>query len=259
MLTRMRKAFTLVELLVVVGVVAVLIALLMPALSKVRRQAKTVKCAANLRSIGQALTMYTQQYGYYPACYYEDVAIWPPRLRAFTNGEERVFNCPAQDEESEWKERRAGVGDRSASGVFLNFGYAEAEAMITTNTRFSYGYNVWGASQGGSNLADHKGLGFNLYNWPANPTAREIRASRIKVPSLMIAIADSRADGHGDIAISPRLPPSPWVVGDEHQRGANVLFCDGHVQWYLRQELLDEGPLRREVQRMWNSDHLPNP
>src|SRR5687768_10633410 len=65
-----RRAFTLVELLVVVGIIALLVALLMPALSKVRKHAFEVKCAANLRSIGQGLTMYTQQYGFYPGCLY---------------------------------------------------------------------------------------------------------------------------------------------------------------------------------------------
>lgn len=61
-----RKGFTLFELLVVIGIVALLIAVLMAALVKVRKQALEVKCRANLRSIGQALTMYTQVYGYYP-------------------------------------------------------------------------------------------------------------------------------------------------------------------------------------------------
>ena len=61
-----RAGFTLVELLVVVGIIAVLIALLMPALSKVRKHAQEVSCAANLHSIGQALTMYTQQYDRFP-------------------------------------------------------------------------------------------------------------------------------------------------------------------------------------------------
>jgi prepilin-type N-terminal cleavage/methylation domain-containing protein len=53
-----RAAFSLVELLVVIGIIGVLFAILLPSLTRARQQAKTVQCQANLRTIGQFLRIY---------------------------------------------------------------------------------------------------------------------------------------------------------------------------------------------------------
>jgi prepilin-type N-terminal cleavage/methylation domain-containing protein/prepilin-type processing-associated H-X9-DG protein len=59
---RDRHAFTLVELLVVIGIIAVLISVLLPALTKARGRAQTVACLSNLRQITQACVNYTVEY-----------------------------------------------------------------------------------------------------------------------------------------------------------------------------------------------------
>ena len=70
-ITGKRAAFTLVELLVVIGIIAVLIGILLPVISKARKQAVTVTCMANLRGVGQLLHIYASEnknslpYGFY--------------------------------------------------------------------------------------------------------------------------------------------------------------------------------------------------
>ena len=60
--SRQKRAFTLVELLVVIGIIALLVSILLPSLNKAREAAKTLQCLSNLRQFGQANAIYAAQF-----------------------------------------------------------------------------------------------------------------------------------------------------------------------------------------------------
>jgi prepilin-type processing-associated H-X9-DG protein/prepilin-type N-terminal cleavage/methylation domain-containing protein len=260
------RAFTLVELLVVVGIITILIAILLPALGRAREHANRVKCAANLRSIGLAMTMYVQQYRSYPGALFAqaegDGGVWPARLRPFVDGSKDVFHCPSRDERFDWTDT-SPEPLIPAGRFFLQLGYDTGEPVLHQFAHFSYGYNGAGA-EGETDPARQKGLGIEprIPGLTQRFLAGDMPAARVRVPAEMIAVSDSNGDARWDFVISPgRDDPTVWP-GSVHSGGANVLFCDGHVTWYRQDELLINN-LRSLAEapkvRMWNNDHLAFP
>ena len=91
-------AFTLIERLVVIAIIAILASLLFPAIARAKDKGKTTSCASNERQLIMALTMYEQDQRFYPATW--PAPIWYMQLqpylgRSATNKGEGVFVCPS--------------------------------------------------------------------------------------------------------------------------------------------------------------------
>ena len=103
-----RRGFTLIELLVVIAIIALLMGVLMPALARVRTQAKTAGCLMHLRQWGTIFTMYANDYEsrfptwlYIPVNYMENGELkngqqdWVQYMKPYYMGEPKIRFCPA--------------------------------------------------------------------------------------------------------------------------------------------------------------------
>jgi prepilin-type N-terminal cleavage/methylation domain-containing protein/prepilin-type processing-associated H-X9-DG protein len=213
---RRKYAFTLVELLVVTGVIAILLSLLLPTVAGARRSAQRVACLSNLREIGLAFSSYLgQNRDHYPRPAQLNVAkpedwIWWESTRA-PQGKgvvqrllnESILHCPADDPNSH-RQLMGGIGTSLWTDVF----------------RMSYSIN-----------------GQICRLWPA----ATLRTSQVRRPSdKILAVCESSAtiddgcwmwqpnQGSGANVLSRRHERTGEGGKDEGGLG-NVLFADGHA------------------------------
>jgi prepilin-type N-terminal cleavage/methylation domain-containing protein len=120
------RAFTLVELLVVIGIIALLIAVLLPALQQARKQANTLKCLSNLRSIAQAMQIYTQQNnGWIPGANTTGKHLW-----GLTEGQTAANAwCPTVSHIADWQ---------SPLGRIMGMKFNTGGALADRKERFTY-------------------------------------------------------------------------------------------------------------------------
>lgn len=256
-----KHAFTLIEVLVVVAIIAVLISVLLPSLGKARDSAKTVACRANVHQMGLALQMYTQSSKYYPGHHLPNATatqyiLWPGRLLRYmggsgkrTGGMHQVYFCPSSKYKKRWDGTQRIWWDISSAGP-------------NDCANFDYGYNDWGIGETFSIAgAPNLGLGGHIVVNQSDKDAKrsgEVKVEKVERPGQMIAIADNDADdtlkgrpGNWDTAIDPINDAGREWPGARHNKGANVLWADGHADFQLQANLVEK---THKARRRWNND-----
>ncbi len=133
-----RAAFTLVELLVVIGIIAVLIGILLPTLGRAKQGANSIKCMANLRTIGTAIQLYAgQNKGMLPFGYYETnqpIDGNPTYKAPGSDWTLLLLSVLNKKGGNELEQDKTGIGDAGLRAIFLcpeSYRPASGPAFIT--------------------------------------------------------------------------------------------------------------------------------
>lgn len=257
--TRRPRAFTFVELLLVVAIIGILAGLLLTALSRAKAMANSIKCLNNIQQLNFGVSHFVSDYHVYPL---------------FLNGSFLTGKYP--EHHTTWISAigREGLEEGSTAGLSLTNRYykkgiwrcpaAKPPYDLPPGTGYlDYGYNAYGIG----NLADPFGVG-----GMKNPVSTEDKAlepvpeNRVASPSLLMVLGDGFRGGNSVIrdgmGALHRVPQEEEFMGStkrswtRHRGKANVAFGDGHASAVPLTTLFVE--MSDDSLKMWNRDNTPH-
>lgn len=208
-------AFTLIELLVVIAIIAILAAVLFPVFAQAREKARQTSCLSNVKQIGNALTMYAQDY---------DEAL--PRSQS---GGLSAAN-PSRDWATDLVPYIKAGGSQDAAQVNATLAASRPD-LFTANQPF---YQCPSKAESRDNRGFRRGYAYNFWLAPTGNNDPSYTLSDIKAPADHLAFAEVFGEVDRIWNFKTPLTDPRFFPEARHSDGLNIAFSDGHAKWAKR-------------------------